>query len=1782
MLNYGTAIQATETSMNSFNSATREQDKYSESLQARINRLSTAWTNFANTAGDTVIYDTIVVVTEALSKAANGGSGFISTIGLLGPALGIASAAVVLLSTKLRTFIITTYQSTAATVKATGATGAYAVALTSLGTAATVAKHAIRGLAVATIIGAVFVGVGIALEKVINLMSEATQKQEEYENYLKSNTAALTENRENTMQLVNAYKTLSAQDSSAWDSEKEQEYLKVQQQLGEIFPALIDHIDSTGQAHLKKGELLTKEIEATERLVEAQNKLTVDEAAKDFEELNKVLSGGMFSSWSNFWNGNLKEQVESMRIAVDSIHAAGISSPEQEFALLQLEEEYRTKSEEIKGHIFKVVDAIHSLNDVEIDSTLKSNVENFVDALDTSNLDEQGFKDFAENVADIMEKMQKALSNEDSKGYSNAVAELNELASTTENFDPKVNSLSDSLLQLLIAVNKNAEAYGFAAEEGDEYGDSVEGMDSAFKELTDSISYVNGVLEDYAENNTLSADTLMELVEEYPQLLAFVDDEAQLIKELTNIRDQDINAAKLQLADKLYINEDFYKKNLSALQKFVNQQFSFYKGDLEQWETLAQAKADVETALINKLAAQWAIYYSKTTQQFAVDNWAVGTEFGQQAVEANRQLLALRSGFEEFTLDRINLDFTSLGTSLGKNSNATKNNTSERKKNNDATKESIYYTDKYKQKIDELTLAIEKQKNIQSKYPDYHDKYIKATETQLKLEREKLRVMEEQRTSLDKQIKSGKIKETGTVQTVSGTKTTSTNRNLSGWGGTITDTYGTYRSFRNGRMHTGVDIAGKKGTILESNVNGKVIGRGSNSLSGNWIKILDNNGLQHFYGHLSEFIAQMGQVVEVGTKIGKIGNTGNVYSRTGDGSHLHYEIKRAGKNINPIEYVKAAKKNQTVTTTSGGKSASTLAAETAKSIDDAKAALNAIDKEILNQQELIAELEKSVIDSRLSKFESKRKFFEDSYNYEEAKIKNVNKTSDRYNATISKQIDLLAKKRKEDKQELAYIDRLLKKGGLSVKVTEELKARQRALNTSIQETTSSIAELKGTRISNNEIVSEQQASLIEYMSQAIESLTVGTDRYNDAVNDKIGYMKKQLAADEAQLNVEKQKIISGQYTGEALDAIIEKVNTLTLSTMALAKQIQDENYNLVVSIKVKTDEFVDDNNFEIERSKLMQSLMVEGSANWVAESEKQIQWLMQNLEAIDKQRHDMQQELYKPGLSADQIKQITEDLEDLTIAYWNTKNAIENTNKEIENIEKSLLEDIYNDLLNAYKDYIGERRDEHMKAIDDELEAEQKAHDERLKMLEDELDAFKNAADEKLRILERTESERDYNMEIDELTTQRTKIQEQINRLSLENTNEAKAKRKKLQEELDKIDKDIAEKRHDRDIELQKQAITDSVEAKEEEIAEKQELEDVAYDKVVKRIDKEKKYWEKHYNDLLNDERKFAQLREDVMSKNFANISTEFSKYITEMEATMPQLKDTLDGTMKAVGTSIRLNVIDNLKDALALIDKYNAKKTPGTPGIPGADGTPGGENPDNPSVTDPHDPNKDKENLVDNAPPPAKTFSDADMKVLLAKYMKEQLVHLETIDRRKKEIRRKADVLAAEGRAEGSTVSKDVGLNEILSGYPKDQVYKFSQFAIANKSVVMSDYLQKHITEFAKKIASMDTGGYINTKGTGIDGKGGALSIVHPHEVILDKVDTKSLINNIGVMDNMVQAFKNTFANIKASSLLPSLESGQQIVVEVTGDNYYNNGQDADKVFNKIVDGIRRKGGRL
>lgn len=98
--------------------------------------------------------------------------------------------------------------------------------------------------------------------------------------------------------------------------------------------------------------------------------------------------------------------------------------------------------------------------------------------------------------------------------------------------------------------------------------------------------------------------------------------------------------------------------------------------------------------------------------------------------------------------------------------------------------------------------------------------------------------------------------------------------------------------------HDGVDIAGKKGDAIEVVASGIVSFSGVRAGYGNLVEVNHGNGYVTRYGHNAVNLVKEGDRVAKGQSVATMGSTGR-----STGPHVHFEVLRDGKIVNPIKYL---------------------------------------------------------------------------------------------------------------------------------------------------------------------------------------------------------------------------------------------------------------------------------------------------------------------------------------------------------------------------------------------------------------------------------------------------------------------------------------------------------------------------------------------------------------------------------------------------------------------------------------------------------------------------------------------------------------------------------------------------------------------------------------------------------------------------------------------------------------------------------------------------------------
>ena len=102
----------------------------------------------------------------------------------------------------------------------------------------------------------------------------------------------------------------------------------------------------------------------------------------------------------------------------------------------------------------------------------------------------------------------------------------------------------------------------------------------------------------------------------------------------------------------------------------------------------------------------------------------------------------------------------------------------------------------------------------------------------------------------------------------------------------------------NTSLNKGIDIAGKLGEPIVATADGSVVYAGSGLRGyGELVIIKHNDTFISAYGHNRRLLVNEGQIVKAGQQIAEMGSTGT------DQVKVHFEIRRQGKPVDPLQYL---------------------------------------------------------------------------------------------------------------------------------------------------------------------------------------------------------------------------------------------------------------------------------------------------------------------------------------------------------------------------------------------------------------------------------------------------------------------------------------------------------------------------------------------------------------------------------------------------------------------------------------------------------------------------------------------------------------------------------------------------------------------------------------------------------------------------------------------------------------------------------------------------------------
>lgn len=98
--------------------------------------------------------------------------------------------------------------------------------------------------------------------------------------------------------------------------------------------------------------------------------------------------------------------------------------------------------------------------------------------------------------------------------------------------------------------------------------------------------------------------------------------------------------------------------------------------------------------------------------------------------------------------------------------------------------------------------------------------------------------------------------------------------------------------------HPGLDVAVPAGSYIRAAAGGRVADSGEDPVYGNFVLLDHGSEYETMYGHASEVFVRRGDVVARNEVIALSGSTGRSTA-----PHLHFEVRRAGQPLDPLQFV---------------------------------------------------------------------------------------------------------------------------------------------------------------------------------------------------------------------------------------------------------------------------------------------------------------------------------------------------------------------------------------------------------------------------------------------------------------------------------------------------------------------------------------------------------------------------------------------------------------------------------------------------------------------------------------------------------------------------------------------------------------------------------------------------------------------------------------------------------------------------------------------------------------
>jgi hypothetical protein len=1630
--NWADAEGALKSAQDSMGSASREFNKYQESMEFRVNQLKNSMEELWIAFWDEEMMKDMISNLNTLVQSI---TWMIETFGSLTPIATSAFAMLLLFNKEVRQ---------AFTVPAVSG-GGVASEVAIIGNASAVATNKVKAFGLA--LGRAFVpllaisAVTIVIEQIIKKFGEAKAERDEYIKSLKDSmveTQSFLKDME-TFDLVEYEGLEAGARTGSLNNDEYERFLELQNTIISRYPELIDGYDKEGTAILRSADSLERYIALQKEKLHndslaVKNSILEDNndgetntwTAKinpfdtDFENIEQTLN-----DLSEFRDKitDFNNSINDLKIQGDDLFSPQtVSEFKQnkdeviqeaqefftEFGRIKLEEEhadqlpylmtglssnYYQGNFEVAKDYYQKIQRLIEENRVtlgkelsKLEGELSEGEQPFLDYLqatydalktgedvtieDIPLLDELNLA-ISENFdeldgtlverADIMEELfnairekadQKDIEVGDMFKVENVDDTVDFLELLLKNMDLSKDEakILTTILQKLRATATSQEEKGFDLEMWeqdtyDHYGkwiDDVEALDQAYSDLT--------------EGQGLTLKGVYELIKEYPELAKHLEQQGDMlgfnaegVKALQKIRSEAHKDALQQ--DKLELE--------SALQKTKGQIGAMFQVG-KAYEQLNVLSSKSIESFKNQRIAEYTASVKAMGNNLPMGREGYGEMVSEYTAELNRQFAPIQSMAEQ--LEALEYLMNSVG---GAYSNPISSFPSKEKQEKDEKIE-IYISNKYREELLKLNKALAEQQRIKARHGKFSKEYQKAIEREIEILKEKVKWTEAEKKSVQEQLRTGKYITYGTVdveEAVSPTSNLTPTPSFStasvgrgAYTGQYAGTINRYSSQygldpwlvqaviqQESRFNrTAVSPAGARGLMQIMPATGRDLGLSGNEFFdatknieagtrylAQQIKAFGGNvslGLAAYnagagnvrkYGGIPPFQETQNYVRKILANYGG-GGGGGGYTGGGGGGNPVLQYGAKGDAVRELQKaigvavdgsfgpatLKAVKDFQrkmgiAVDGSVGPATWAKIGAQGGGGGYTAPAVSGGA-RPVLRygaRGDYVKELQKAIgvaVDG----------------SFGPATLKAVKDFQKRMGIAIDGSVGPAT---------WAKILGTTGGGGTpSTGSNVKSEAEQTLLDLEL-ELTNQTTELENqireliVEVVNNSIISfiAESDKLVDDLAEADwnAELSANTDKRVDYLKEGLGFVEQQMAYNAKALETlwtEFNKR-SSDMNSDTRHQLWDLIRDYEMKEIDFQKEVFNRTKE-IIDAEVDKFEFEVGSRFQ-ELETLLEDLQRQLDTLDLTENPKEY------LEILKKQRNYQNEQRLIVASQISELEKMKKEYEgqteildyidtkikELTGTYKDMGDEIFDTNKQIEDAYKEFADNT----LEIYKESLEKRKQGEIETINDVMEAERELHDEKMKQWDEELKQIDKLYSTQLEEMDKVEAERSYQAELEEMQVDRQKVVDELGLYAIDTTIEGKANKRRLEEELSEIDKQIAEHQRQRELELTREAIMNEQEERRENIERQKEEANEQLEESQENSQEQIDEIEKRYEEMLNDEEYFNQLREEMMKGHMETITQEFSNAVTSLGAFSEEL-----------GNNLTNNFINKLKEA--------------------------------------------------------------------------------------------------------------------------------------------------------------------------------------------------------------------------------------------------------------------------